>query len=254
MTEDILAVSGISVTRGDVPVIHDVTIGVQPDAVTVLLGANGAGKTTLLDGIAGLAKTTAGSITLAGTALSGLPTYRRTKAGLGYAEQSRTVFKTLTVEQNLLVADNGSGDLGTAYRLFPELERRRTLGAGHLSGGEQQMLVLARALISGPKVLLIDEMSLGLAPVVVRRLMTAVGELTSLGIAILLVEQFANLALEIGARAYVLRKGQVVFEGPCADLLGDEDLLHEHYFGGVEAPADDDDTAGDKAMVEGEAR
>ncbi|MFI0421393.1 ABC transporter ATP-binding protein [Spongiactinospora sp. 9N601] len=253
MAEQILDVRDISVARGDVPIVYDVTLGVQPEAVTVLLGANGAGKTTLLDGIAGLAKTTSGTIGLAGQAIAGLPTYRRAHAGLGYAEQARTVFKSLTVEQNLLVARTGNGDLGTAYRLFPELERRRALGAGHLSGGEQQMLVLARALLGEPKVLLIDEMSLGLAPVVVRRLMSAVRELTSLGIAVLLVEQFAHLALEIGSRAYVLRKGRVVFEGPCADLAGDDDLLKEYYFGTVEDPTEHDDTA-EKVAAEGEAR
>ncbi|NUR93553.1 MAG: ATP-binding cassette domain-containing protein, partial [Nonomuraea sp.] len=144
--DDVLDVRDISVSRGEVPIVHEVTLGVAPGTITVLLGANGAGKTTLLDGVAGLAPATSGTVTLAGTALTGLPTYRRAQAGLGYAEQARTVFRTLTVEQNLLVS--GDGDPAMVYDLFPELDRRRTLPAGHLSGGEQQMLVLGRALIA----------------------------------------------------------------------------------------------------------
>lgn len=229
--DDVLDVRDISVPRGEVPIVHEVTLGVAPGTITVLLGANGSGKTTLLDGVAGLAPSTSGTVTLAGTALTGLPIYRRAQAGLGYAEQARTVFRTLTVEQNLLVS--GDGDPAMAYDLFPELDRRRALPAGHLSGGEQQMLVLGRALIAGPKVVLIDEMSLGLAPVVVRRLMGSVRELAERGIGVLLVEQFANLALEIGTRAYVLRKGRVVFEGPCEELRGAEERLHEFYFGAL---------------------
>ncbi|MER6581263.1 ABC transporter ATP-binding protein [Nonomuraea sp. NPDC001023] len=228
--DDVLDVRGLSVSRGEVPVVHEVSLGVAPGTVTVLLGANGAGKTTLLDGIAGLAPA-AGTVALAGTPLTGLPTYRRAQAGLGYAEQARTVFRTLTLEQNLLVS--GDGDPAMVYDIFPELDRRRTLPAANLSGGEQQMLVIGRALIAGPKVVLIDEMSLGLAPVVVRRLMGSVRELAERGIGVLLVEQFANLALEIGARAYVLRKGRVVFEGPCEELRGAQDRLHEFYFGAV---------------------
>lgn len=236
-TAPALSLAGVGVDRADVPVVRDVTLDVAPGAVTVVLGANGAGKTTLMDGIAGLARPTTGSIRLDGAPIEKLPPYKRARAGLGYVEQARTAFRTLTVEQNLLVARSGSGDLGTVYRLFPELERRRHLHAGHLSGGEQQMAVLGRALVSDPKVVLIDEMSLGLAPKVVHRLMGTVAELAAMGIAVLLIEQFANLALEIGSRAYVLRKGRVVHSGPCAELRGAEDRLHELYFGGRLADA-----------------
>lgn len=231
MSGGILRLSGVAVNRGEVPVVQDVSVDVAAGAVTVVLGANGAGKTTLMDGIAGLAPTPAGTIELDGLAIQRLPTYKRAQAGLGYVEQSRTVFRTLTVEQNLLVSQAGDGDPATVYRLFPELDNRRGLQAGHLSGGEQQMLVLGRALVSDPKVVLIDEMSLGLAPVAVRRLMKAVGDLVGLGIAVLLIEQFAGLALELGSHAYVLRKGRVVFDGPCAELRGDDERLHECYFG-----------------------
>lgn len=237
MSGPVLSLKGVSVNRGEAPIVHGVSLDVEAGTVTVVLGANGAGKTTLMDGIAGLAKATSGTIQLGGTAMERLPVYKRAQAGLGYVEQARTVFRTLTVEQNLLVSRSGAGDLETVYGLFPELDKRRGLQAGHLSGGEQQMLVLGRALISDPKVVLIDEMSLGLAPVVVRRLMHAVKDLVGLGIAVLLIEQFANLALEVGANAYVLRKGRVVFDGPCDELRGDGERLHEFYFGAVPAGA-----------------
>nr|WP_223244031.1 ABC transporter ATP-binding protein [Streptomyces sp. CBMA156] len=227
----------VSINRAETEVVHGVSLDVAPAGITVLLGANGAGKTTLMDGIAGLVRTTSGTVTLDGTPVDRLPTHRRAGAGLAYVEQARTVFRTLTVEQNLLVAEHGDGDLGAAYRLFPELEKRRTLQAGHLSGGEQQMLVLGRALVARPKTVLIDEMSSGLAPVVVHRLMRAVAGLADLGIAVLLIEQFAHLALEIGTRAYVLAKGRIVFDGRCADLRGDADRLHDFYFGTTGAPA-----------------
>ncbi|TDD93053.1 ABC transporter ATP-binding protein [Actinomadura rubrisoli] len=232
MAAPALALEGVAVNRADVPVIHDVTLDAAPGEVTVILGANGAGKTTLMDGIAGLAPVKSGTIRLDGTAIEKLAPYRRARAGLGYVEQARTTFRTLTVEQNLLVSQSGGGELATAYKLFPELDKRRNLQAGFLSGGEQQMVVLGRALVSEPKVILIDEMSLGLAPMVVRRLMATIGELAGMGIAVVLIEQFANLALEVGTRAHVLRKGGVVFSGPCSELRGDDERLHRLYFGG----------------------
>ncbi|WP_338743005.1 ABC transporter ATP-binding protein [Actinomadura luteofluorescens] len=232
MTAPALALDGVAVDRAEVPVVHEVTLDAAPGAVTVILGANGAGKTTLMDGIAGLAPVRSGTIRLDGKAIERLAPYKRARAGLGYVEQARTTFRTLTVEQNLVVSQQGDGDLGTVYRLFPELEKRRTLQAGYLSGGEQQMVVLGRALVSAPKVVLIDEMSLGLAPLVVRRLMATVGELAGMGIAVVLIEQFANLALDVGSHAHVLRKGRVVFSGPCGELRGDERRLHRLYFGG----------------------
>ncbi|MGD9484937.1 ABC transporter ATP-binding protein [Streptomyces sp. TRM70308] len=243
MSVPALSLKDVSIKRADVPVVHGVSLDVEPASVTVLLGANGAGKTTLMDGIAGLARTGGGTVELDGHRVDKLPTYRRAQAGLAYVEQARTVFRTLTVEQNLLVSQTGDRGPEAAYRLFPELEKRRTLQAGSLSGGEQQMLVLGRALVSGPRTVLIDEMSAGLAPVVVRRLMRAVTDLVELGIAVLLIEQFAHLALEIGSRAYVLRKGRVAFEGACADLRDDSARLHAAYFGtaqphGGPGPAD----------------
>ncbi|WP_312896615.1 ABC transporter ATP-binding protein [Nonomuraea endophytica] len=230
-SDAVLSLDGVGVNRGEAEIVHEVSLEVGPGTVTVVLGSNGAGKTTLMDGIAGVAQVSSGAIRLSGRPIEKLPTYRRARAGLGYVEQSRTVFRTLTVEQNLLVSRSGQGELDRVFTLFPELERRRNLQAGHLSGGEQQMLVLGRALVADPRVMLIDEMSMGLAPVVVRRLMGAVGDLVGLGISVLLIEQFAALALEIGTRAYVLRKGRVVYDGSCAELRRDPELLHESYFG-----------------------
>ncbi|MEV4894324.1 ABC transporter ATP-binding protein [Nonomuraea sp. NPDC055795] len=227
----VLRLEAVGVNRGEAEIVHEVSLEVGPGTVTVVLGSNGAGKTTLMDGIAGVAQVSSGAIRLGGSPIEKLPAYRRARAGLGYVEQSRTVFRTLTVEQNLLVSRSGRGELGRVFTLFPELERRKNLQAGHLSGGEQQMLVLGRALVSDPRVMLIDEMSMGLAPVVVRRLMGAVGDMVGLGISVLLIEQFAALALEIGTRAYVLRKGRVVYAGSCAELRRNPELLHESYFG-----------------------
>ncbi|WUI03607.1 ABC transporter ATP-binding protein [Spirillospora sp. NBC_00431] len=255
MAAPALALAGVKVNRAEVPVVHDVTLDAAPGAVTVVLGANGAGKTTLMDGIAGLAPVKAGTIRLDGTPIEKLAPYKRARAGLGYVEQARTTFRTLTVEQNLIVSQSGDGDLATVYKLFPELDKRRNLQAGYLSGGEQQMLVLGRALVSAPKVVLIDEMSLGLAPLVVRRLMGTVGELAGMGIAVVLIEQFANLALDIGTHVHVLRKGGVVFSGPCEELRGDERRLHRLYFGGPPlsaATGSDAPTGSDAATKESE--
>ncbi|MFI1385628.1 ABC transporter ATP-binding protein [Embleya sp. NPDC020886] len=255
-TAAVLRLRGVAIARDEIPVVHDVSLDVAPGAVTVLLGANGAGKTTLMDGIAGLVRTTAGTIELGDRPVHKLPVHKRARAGVGYVEQARTTFRTLTVEQNLLVARAGAGDPDTVYRLFPELARRRTLQAGHLSGGEQQMLVLGRALVTDPKVVLVDEMSLGLAPMVVHRLMRVVGELAAEGLAILLIEQFANLALGVGTHAYVLRKGRIVHDGPCAELRGKPELLHEYYFGSITAPrpTDPPGPAAEPARIGGGSR
>ncbi|MFF7244896.1 ABC transporter ATP-binding protein [Embleya sp. NPDC008237] len=250
----VLRLRGVAIARDEIPVVHDVSLDVAAGAVTVLLGANGAGKTTLMDGIAGLVRTTAGSIELGDRPIRKLPVHKRARAGVGYVEQARTIFRTLTVEQNLLVARAGAGDPDAVYRLFPELARRRTLQAGHLSGGEQQMLVLGRALVTDPKVVLVDEMSLGLAPMVVHRLMRVVRELADDGLAVLLIEQFANLALGVGTHAYVLRKGRIVHDGPCAELRGKPELLHSYYFGGTAHPTDPPGSAAEPARIGGGSR
>lgn len=212
-----LLVEDVTVYRGELPIVRSVSLAAAPGEVTVLLGANGAGKTTLLDAISGVIPTKSGKILLDDTDITSLRRDKRARHGLAYVEQGRTIFGELTVDENLGVASRGN-PIQEAYDLFPELVQRRKITAQMLSGGEQQMLVLARALLSQPTVLMIDEMSQGLAPVIVRRLMPFVEKAAQNGIAVLLVEQFAALALSIGTRAAVLSVGQVVLEGTCAEL------------------------------------
>ena len=196
------------------------------------MGANGAGKTTLLEGLSGVIPVSGGVVSIDGREIQKARPGQRSREGLAHVEQGRTIFSQLTTEENLRVALRDGSGLSEAYALFPELLQRRSVRAGLLSGGEQQMLVIARALLTRPKVLMIDEMSAGLAPVIVSRLMAAVRRLADTGLAVLLVEQFAALALSIGDRAYVMRRGRVVYDGDCPSLLRAPDELHRLYLGG----------------------
>lgn len=225
----LLSIDGVTVEREGLPVVRDASLEVDAGAVTVLLGVNGAGKTTLLEGVSGIIGLADGTVTLDGVRIDRKEPYRRAQAGLAHVEQGRAVFPELTVTDNLRVAT--AADIGEAFALFPELRARRDVAGALLSGGEQQMLVLARAFLRKPKALLIDELSLGLAPRVLQRLMAAVAELADTGMAILLVEQFAALALEIGGHGYVLRSGVIVYDGDCARLRDDEGLLQDLYLG-----------------------
>jgi branched-chain amino acid transport system ATP-binding protein len=225
-----LKVTDLVVKRLGLPVVRQASLVVEPGSVSVLLGANGAGKTTLLEGLSGLAPIAGGAIELEGEAIHSMSPSVRARRGLAHVEQGRTVFRTLTTDENLRAVSQRA-DVDWAYDLFPELAKRRHLRAGLLSGGEQQMLVIARALLMRPKTIMIDEMSAGLAPIIVGRLMVAVRRLADDGLAVLLVEQFAALALSIGDRAYVLRRGQIVYEGPCPALAQSPDLLHRLYLG-----------------------
>ena len=232
MNAEGLHVEDARVKRGELEVVHGVSLRVPPGKVTVLLGPNGAGKTSLLDAIAGVIPLDAGAVTMDGAQIHRLRRQRRARQGLAYVEQGRTIFPDLTVEENLAVAVHRDGSVEEAFELFPELTPRRKLQSQMLSGGEQQMLVLARALVSRPKVLLIDELSQGLAPVIVRRLMPYVERASQTGIAVLLVEQFAPLALGIGDRAYVMNVGRVVIEEPARELVEKPDLLRAAYLTG----------------------
>lgn len=220
------------IERGGTTIIDGVSLAAEPGEVTVLLGPNGAGKTTLMEGIAGVLRPAAGKIWLAGADVTNAASGRRAQAGLGHVQQGRQVFGELTVDENLLVAAPHR-DLPRAYELFPELGRVRQTRAGLLSGGQQQMLVIARAMLRGPRVLLLDEISLGLAPVLVARLLPRVRELADSGVAIILVEQFTKLALSIGDRAYVLAKGRIEFSGTTAELAHNQQLLNSSYLGTV---------------------
>ncbi len=223
------SVQSLQVDRSGIPVLHGMDLQVQSGAISVLLGSNGAGKTTLLESLSGIIPARAGSISLDGTELTRLRPGLRAKAGVSHVEQGRTVFSDMTTEENLKVSLHPAAYLDEAYTLFPELLQRRNVKAGMLSGGEQQMVVIARSIVNRPKVMLIDEMSSGLAPVIVSRLMRAVRTLADNGMAIILVEQFAALALSIANHAYVLRRGQIVYDGSSEVLARDPALLHKLY-------------------------
>ena len=224
-----LAVRDLTVRRGGSTIVRDVSLQARPAAVTVLLGANGAGKTTLLEAISGVIPAAGGEVLLDDAPLGPLGRRERARRGLAHVEQGRTAFATLTVEENLRAAAADRDAVEAGFALFPELRPRRDTPAGLLSGGEQQMLVLARALAMRPKALLVDELSLGLAPAVVQRLMPVLGELARQGVALLVVEQYAGLILEVGAHAYVMARGRIVYDGPCEPLRESTDILRGAY-------------------------
>ena len=226
-----LVVEKLSVNRAGLPVVRGASVTVDKGTISVLLGANGAGKTTLLEGIAGAVASSGGMICLDDVRLEKSSPSSRAKSGLCLIEQGRAVFLDLTVEENLEVARHKDASTDEVFMVFPELVQRRHIKSGLLSGGEQQMLLIGRALLARPRVLLIDEMSLGLAPLIVQRLMKLVAELSRQGLSVLLVEQFASLALAVGHRAYVLRHGQIAYDGTCKELRDDPQLLHRLYFG-----------------------
>jgi branched-chain amino acid transport system ATP-binding protein len=213
----VLSIEDVSVDRAGLTIVRGASLHVRAGEVVALLGANGAGKTTLLEGISGAVPVTSGRIVLDGERIDRLRPWRRSRRGLGHVEQGRAVFAEMSTLDNLRAAGR---DVEPVFGLFPELRKRADVPAGLLSGGEQQMVVVGRALLTRPRVLLVDEMSLGLAPVVVRRLARAVRELADSGVGVLLVEQFAALALEIADRAHVMVRGGVTQ----AETLDHEDL------------------------------
>jgi branched-chain amino acid transport system ATP-binding protein len=225
-----LELRSVSVSRAGLPVCRDVTLNAPSGEVTVLLGANGAGKTTLLEAVSGVLPVADGDVLVDGRPLAGLSRDRRARLGVAHVEQGRTVFSGLTVEENLRLPA-GRAPVDEALQSFPALERRRSTRAAHLSGGEQQMLVIARALCNDPAVLLLDELSLGLAPVIVRGLMNDIRSLADQGLGIVLVEQFAALALQIGTRAYVMTHGEIAYDGTCEELAREPDRLRRAYLG-----------------------
>jgi branched-chain amino acid transport system ATP-binding protein len=232
-SKDGLVVHELTVQRMSFEIVRKASLVAPVGEVTVVLGANGAGKTTMLEAISGVIPIASGTVTLAGKQLKSLPRRRRARLGLGHIEQGRHVFGELTTEENLLVAAHRDYSTAEAFELFPELEQRRSVRAGLLSGGEQQMLVIARALAVRPKVLMVDEMSLGLAPLVASRLITMMRTLADdRGVGVLLVEQFASLALQTGDHAYVLGTGgRIVYDGDCQLLIDNPDILKRAYLG-----------------------
>ncbi|GLU89433.1 ATP-binding cassette domain-containing protein [Agromyces sp. NBRC 114283] len=230
-----LIIDDVAVSRGAGPVIQGVSFTLEQGRVTALVGPNGAGKTSLLDGISGVAPISAGTIRIDGTPIEKLSRVARAKQGIVHIEQGRAVFPSLTVRENLSLTARTPAEIDAALARFPELEKRIDAPTALLSGGEQQMVVLARAFAARPRFLLIDEMSLGLAPVVFMRLLPIVSEIAEQGVGVLLVEQFTHLALGLAEEALVVASGQVSFQGPAATLREDASLLHRAYLGGAAA-------------------
>ena len=214
---------------GDVPVVHGIDLSVGDGEVVALLGPNGAGKTTTLLALGGVLPAT-GQVRYDGRPLTG-PLHRRARRGVGLITEERAVFRQLSTRTNLSL---GAGGVDGALAIFPELERLLDRKAGLLSGGEQQMLVLARALVARPRLLLVDELSLGLAPMMIARLLDAVSEAAGDGMSVLLVEQHARQALEAADRAYVLLRGTIELEGTGAELLARLPEIERTYLGGLE--------------------
>lgn len=230
-----LELAGVAVSRGAGPVIRGVDLTVTPGRITALVGPNGAGKTSLLESISGVVKTSAGRILLDGQPLAKMSRVKRARAGIVHIEQGRAVFPTLTVLENIRLTAPNAAKVDEVLGTFPELEKRKDSTTNLLSGGEQQMVVLARAFASSPRYLLIDEMSLGLAPVVFMRLLPIVQSFAASGVGVLLVEQFTHLALGVANDALVVSSGRVTYSGDAATLKASPDVLHRAYLGGAAA-------------------
>lgn len=234
----ILEISGLSVSYGAVQALHGVSIKVPQGKIATLIGANGAGKSTVLRAVSGLVKPAAGEILYEGNSLLAVPAHRIVGLGLVHCPEGRGIFPELTVEENLDLGAYSRPDrsglareLTYVWELFPRLLERRRQPAGTLSGGEQQMLAIGRALMSKPRLLLLDEPSLGLAPQVVEIIFEVIQKVNREGCSVLLVEQNANLALEIAHEAYVLETGVVKLAGPASTIAGNPEVK-KAYLGG----------------------
>ncbi len=231
----LLEAKGLEVRYGGIRAVKGIDFAVREGELVCLIGANGAGKTSTLKAICGL-HARGGKVTYAGQALEGLPVFELPRRGLVMVPEGRGVFAQLTVEENLSMgafarrdADVGA-DLARQYQSFPRLKERRNQTAGTLSGGEQQMLAIGRALMSRPKLLLLDEPSMGLAPLMVAKIFDIVREVAARGVTILLVEQNARLALELAQRGYVMESGNITLAGEAKQLLADP-KVREAYLG-----------------------
>ena len=225
----LLELRGVEVAYGDLPALRGVSVSVEPGETLSVVGANGAGKTTMLRAISGLLRPRAGQILLDGVRLDTLPSHAIVEHGVVQVPEGRKIFPSLTVLENLEMGSYIAAakarrreGLAQVFALFPRLEERRGQAAGTMSGGEQQMLAIGRALMARPRVLMLDEPSLGLAPLVVKEIFRIIGEINQLGTTVLLVEQNTRQALALSRRGYVLENGRVVLEGSGAELLGNE--------------------------------
>ncbi|ASY57612.1 ABC transporter ATP-binding protein [Sinorhizobium sp. CCBAU 05631] len=231
-----LTVEGLRSRYGRIEVLHGIDLEIGSGEIVAVVGANGAGKTTLLRCLSGIQPVSGGAIHFRGEALTAVPAYRRLERGLAQSPEGRQIFTNLTVEENLRLGaylfsdDRVARDMEDAFAMFPVLREKRNLAAGGLSGGQQQMLAIARALMGRPSCLLLDEPSMGLAPILVRQIFDVVKGLRGLGVTVLLVEQNAFGALSIADRGYVMETGRITMTGPAAELIADQ-RIREAYLG-----------------------
>ncbi|QRZ14571.1 ABC transporter ATP-binding protein (plasmid) [Paracoccus methylovorus] len=231
-----LTVEGLRSRYGRIEVLHGIDLHVDSGEIVTVVGANGAGKTTLLRCLSGVQPVSGGAITFRGEPLTPVPAYRRLARGLAQSPEGRQIFTNLTVEENLRLGaflyndERVDKDMEDAFQMFPILRDKRNLAAGGLSGGQQQMLAMARALMGRPSCLLLDEPSMGLAPIIVAQIFDVVRGLKALGVTVLLVEQNAFGALKIADRGYVMETGQITMQGPAEELIADP-RIREAYLG-----------------------
>lgn len=228
MSEKLLEVKGLHVNYGAIEAIKGIDLYVNKGEVVTILGANGAGKTTTLRTISGLLKASAGNIVFDGKEIAHIPAHEIVSLGMSHSPEGRRVFGTLSVEENLMMGAYSlkkydASTLNWIYEILPRLHERKKQLAGTLSGGEQQMLAIGRAIMSKPKLLILDEPSLGLAPVLVKVIFKAIKEISKSGVTVLLVEQNAKAALKLANRGYVLELGKITHSGSSEELLNSED-------------------------------
>jgi branched-chain amino acid transport system ATP-binding protein len=237
-----LTISNLHAAYGKVEVLHGISLEVPKGKVVTLIGSNGAGKTTTMRAISGMIKAKSGSVTLAGVDVTGLASHKIARAGLAHSPEGRRVFATMSVVDNLLLGafprftrlrprGDIKLDLERALELFPRLKERQSQLAGTLSGGEQQMLAMARAVMLNPEVILLDEPSMGLAPILVEEVFRIISRLKEEGVTMLLVEQFAAAALNVADYGYVLENGRISVHGP-AEKLKNDPAVKAAYLGG----------------------
>ncbi|MDO4204424.1 MAG: ABC transporter ATP-binding protein [Selenomonadaceae bacterium] len=233
-----LEMKDVNVFYGNIHAIQDVNLTVNQGEVVTLIGANGAGKSTTLRTISGLLKPKSGEITFEGQAIGGRPAQEIVKAGISQVPEGRRIFANMTVLENLELGaytrtdkDGIAADMEVIFGRFPRLKERLQQEAGTLSGGEQQMLAMGRALMSRPKLLLLDEPSMGLAPILIKEIFSIISDINAAGTTILLVEQNANMALKVAHRAYVLETGRITISGD-ADELASSEAIRKAYLGG----------------------
>ncbi|WP_042693842.1 ABC transporter ATP-binding protein [Azospirillum sp. B506] len=233
MTTPLLSIADLHVAMGPQEILHGVRLDVAPGAIVAVLGSNGVGKTTLMRTVSGIYRARQGTISFRGQPIVNMPAHRIVQLGLSQAPEGRQIFSNMNVRENLVLGggDVGLGELNRVLAMFPILSERLRQNAGSLSGGEQQMLCIARALMRRPSLLLLDEPSLGLAPKIVAQIFDLIGRIRAEGVSILLVEQNARAALRIADHAAVLEDGRIVLAGP-ADRLRNDPRIAEAYLGG----------------------